>query len=105
MPAVIIYITTSSTDEARKIGTRLLEMRLVACVNIIAAMHAMFWWKDSISEAKETILLAKSTKNNVTLITQVVQEMHSYDTPCIVSSDITDGSPEFIQWIQDQCVE
>ena len=105
MSAVIVYITTDSTDEARRIGRRLLDTKLVACVNIIAGMHSMYWWEDRIAESKETILMAKSIDNNLELITQTVKDIHSYELPCVTAFPITGGSQEFIQWIESQCIQ
>src|SRR6266403_632955 len=55
-----LYVTTPSREVAEKIGRTLVGERLAACVNIIAATHSIYWWKGTIEEATEVVLIAKS---------------------------------------------
>ncbi len=98
----IIYITTENKQEAQKIGKVLVEERLAACVNIIDGMESMFWWEGEAQSESETILIAKTTSETIDKLTSRVQEVHSYDCPCVVALPIQGGNPEFISWIGEE---
>ncbi|MBU2617668.1 MAG: divalent-cation tolerance protein CutA [Euryarchaeota archaeon] len=93
----VVYITTSSLDEAKFIGRTLVKERLAACVNIFPITSIYHW--DGMQEAEEVVLLAKTTTENVKRIEQRVKELHSYDVPCIISL-VIDGSEDYLTWIK-----
>ncbi|MDI6860159.1 MAG: divalent-cation tolerance protein CutA [Methanocellales archaeon] len=93
----MVYITTSSLDEAKFIGRTLVKERLAACANIFPITSIYHW--NGMQEAEEVVLLAKTTAENVKRIEQRVKELHSYDVPCIISL-VIDGSEDYLTWIK-----
>ncbi|MDX9785583.1 MAG: divalent-cation tolerance protein CutA [Desulfobacterales bacterium] len=105
MEKIVIYITVGNIEEAKKIGRKLLEERLVACVNMIDGMQSMYWWHDAIQEDMEVILIAKTTNALAAKVINQVTALHSYEIPCIVSLPIKDGNPAFLEWIEKEVTE
>ncbi len=99
MKIVFAYITTKNKSEAKKIGKVLLLERLAACVNIFPKMNSIYWWKGQLEEANETVLIAKTTKNKFSKLSARVKELHSYDCPCILQLEVTDGNKEYVKWL------
>lgn len=95
----IVYITASCIDEARELGSALIEARLAACVNIFDPMTSMYWWQGEVAEARETVLIAKTRADLVDRLTALVQEVHSYSCPCVVALPVSGGNPAFLDWI------
>jgi periplasmic divalent cation tolerance protein len=98
----IIYSTTGSIEEARKIERMLVEEKLVACVNIIPKIESIYRWKGKIEEDNECVLLAKTTDKNIDKTIQRIKELHSYDVPDIVAIPITHGFKEYLDWVKDE---
>ncbi len=98
----MIYITAGSKDEALIIGKALINARLAACVNIIENMTAMYMWDEKLQDAKETILIAKTTKDRVPDLIEKANSLHSYECPCIVSLPVSEGNPAFLKWVADE---
>ena len=98
----LIYITAGSNDEAKRIGKALINAGLAACVNIIENMTSMYMWDGKLQDAKETILIAKTTQACVPDLIEKVTSLHSYDCPCIVSLPVSDGNPAFLKWIVEE---
>jgi len=98
----MIYITAGSKDEAKRIGKALINARLAACVNIIENMTSMYMWDGKLQDDKETILIAKTTKERVPGLIEKVKSLHSYDCPCIVSLTVSDGNPAFLKWVANE---
>ena len=88
---VFVYMTTSSLDQARVIGRRLVEARLAACANILPGMESIYHWQGKIETAQETVLIAKTRAVLVDQLTAMVKQLHSYDCPCVVALPITAG--------------
>lgn len=99
----LVYITTENKDEAKHIGSHLVEEHLAACVNIIDGMNSMFWWKGSVEEDEETILIAKTTLRNMGDLTRRVKALHSYECPCIITFSINEqeGNQEYLDWLEE----
>lgn len=92
-------MTAGSPEEARRIGEALVEDRLAACVNIIDGMHSIYRWEGKLQQDRETILIAKTTRERLPALIETVEAMHSYDCPCIVSFAMDGGHPDFLEWI------
>lgn len=99
--AIIISITASSDEEARKIATTLVNEKLVACVNIIPKIHSIYWWEDKVCQEGEIMLIAKSKQSLFSAIMDRVQSLHSYKVPEIISFPISEGLPEYLNWIEE----
>jgi periplasmic divalent cation tolerance protein len=50
-------------------------------------------------------MIAKTTRNRLPALMDVVKASHSYECPCIVSFDIDGGHPAFLEWIGGQVGE
>ncbi len=100
----IVYITAGDMEEARKLGRKLVEERLVACVNIFP-LTSIFRWKDSIDEAQEVGIIAKTKTEKVKEIEKRVKELHSYEVPCVVSFRFDEGSADYLKWIGESVEE
>ncbi|RLF54531.1 MAG: divalent-cation tolerance protein CutA, partial [Thermoplasmata archaeon] len=73
MEVRFIYITASSTDEAKQIGRILVAERLAACVNIIEGMNSMYWWEEEIQDDREAVLIAKTKESLVSYLIERVK--------------------------------
>ncbi len=98
----IIYSTTGSIEEARKIAHMLVEEKVVACVNIIPKIESIYRWKGNIGEDNECVLLAKTTDKNIDKAIQRIKELHFYDVPDIVAIPITHGFKDYLDWVEEE---
>lgn len=98
----LIYITTSESSESKKIAKILLEEKLVACTNIIPQINSLYLWKGEIEEDNESILIAKTREDKVEQVIKRVEEIHSYETPCILEFEVKRGSEGYLQWMEDE---
>ncbi len=101
MEAVVIFITASSIDEARKIGNALMEERLIACVNIIPQVESIFYWQEKVCNEKEALMIIKTRKSLIADIIKKVKSIHSYSVPEIIALPIISGSEDYLKWVWD----
>ena len=102
MTSSMIYITTSSRDEALRIGRAVVADRLAACANVLPGITSVYRWQGEIQEDGESSLILKTRSDLVARLTARVKELHSYDCPCVVALPITAGNPDFLQWIAEE---
>jgi periplasmic divalent cation tolerance protein len=95
-----LYITTSKIEEARKIGSALVEARLAACANILSGMESIYWWRGEIVHDREVVLIVKTRAELVDKVIEQVKELHSYACPCVVALPILDGNPAYLSWLE-----
>ena len=99
MSACMIYVTTSTREEAVGIARQLVESRLAACANVLPAVTSVYWWQDALQEDSEAVLIVKTRRDLVGEVTAKVKELHSYDCPCVVSIRLEGGNEDYFEWI------
>ena len=95
----IVLSTAGSEEEARKIARHLIERKLAACVNIVPQIESIYRWQGRVEEAREWLLLVKTTAERFPAVRDALRELHSYDLPECVAIAIEDGSSGYLQWI------
>lgn len=98
----MIYVTVGSAEEARKIGKSLVSERLAACVNVIDNITSMYNWDGEVQEDSESVLIAKTALDQREKAIGHIADLHSYDTPCVLSYDATGGLSEYLDWLMDE---
>jgi len=101
MKEIVIFITSRSKEEAKKLTRKLVEEKLAACINIISNVESLYWWKGKIETSKECMLVVKTHGKKIEEIIQRVKEIHSYEVPEIIALPIVEGNKDYLTWISD----
>lgn len=96
----IIYTTCSGRTEALKIGQALVSEKLAACANIFP-LFSIYRWKGRVEKAKEFGVILKTKSRLVRRAMAKIKELHSYETPAILSFYIAEGSSNYLRWIDE----
>jgi periplasmic divalent cation tolerance protein len=99
--AIVVLMTAPTLEEARMLAEKLVESQLAACVQILPQMESVYRWQGKVERQPEHLLLAKTTADRFEELEREVRAMHSYDTPEIVSFPLTEGSSDYLQWLQE----
>jgi periplasmic divalent cation tolerance protein len=97
----IVLTTAGSEEEAARIARHLVERGLAACVNIAPQVTSVYRWKDKVEEAREWLLMIKTTAGVFGQVRQAIADLHSYNLPECICLTIEDGSPDYLQWIAE----
>jgi periplasmic divalent cation tolerance protein len=101
-PLLQIVTTTASAEEARRIGTALVERRLAACVQIVGPVESVYRWQGKIETANEWQCQIKTRQSKYTAVEAAIRELHTYEVPEILAIPINDASPAYRQWLIDE---
>ena len=99
MDCFFIYVTATDEAEAGRIAKTVVEERLAACANQLGSIRSVYWWDGKVCEGEEVALVLKTSAGKKEQLTERIQQLHSYDCPCIVCLPITGGNPDFLRWI------
>jgi periplasmic divalent cation tolerance protein len=97
----LIITTTAGKESAKKIAKELVEKHLAACVQMLP-IQSVYLWKEKICDEDEIALFIKSKTALFKEIKTAIRKNHEYEVPEIIQIPITDGLPEYLQWI-DEC--
>ena len=88
MSAILVLCTCPDSACAERVATSLVEERLAACVNRIAAIESTYRWQGKICRDSEHLLLIKTTSERFEALRDRIVALHPYDIPEIIAVDI-----------------
>jgi periplasmic divalent cation tolerance protein len=97
----IVLTSTGSEEEAHRIARHLVENRMAACVNIVPQVGSIYRWQGKVDEAREWLLLIKTTAAALARVQQAITDLHSYELPECICLPIEGGSPNYLAWIAE----
>jgi periplasmic divalent cation tolerance protein len=102
MSAFRVAFITVSGDKAAALSQEIIENRLAACVNIVSGIQSIYRWKGKIVKDEEALLIVKTATKKVETLIKFVKENHSYDIPEVVSLNIAEGNPDYLDWLDEE---
>ena len=99
---VQVLTTVGSEEEAERLGTALVDRRLVACVQIVGPIRSRYRWQGKVEEEEqEWQCLAKTEAARYDDVEAAIRQLHSYDEPEILAIPVLAGSAGYLAWISD----
>jgi periplasmic divalent cation tolerance protein len=98
-----LVLCTAPPDRAEELAERLLDERLVACVNLIGPLVSRYRWNGALERADEVLLLMKTRRDRVAALTARIVALHPYEVPEVLELGITGGLPAYLAWIDASC--
>jgi periplasmic divalent cation tolerance protein len=95
----VLYCVSRDQQEAEKIANALVNEGLAACVNILPSVTSIYRWNGTIERASEVAFLVKTTVSNGAKCMRRIEDLHSYEVPCILVLPICCGNEAFIKWV------
>ena len=97
-----VLTTVEQSDDAEKIAKTLVEKRLAACVQIYGPMKSYFQWQGRVDTAQEYLCLIKSRNDLFAELEKVIKSRHPYEVPEIITTPITNGNKEYLDWLEEE---
>lgn len=99
MPHILVLTTLPDAESARSVARALVDARLAACVTIGAPVESMYHWQGATETAHEIPLAAKTRGELFDGVAAAIRSRHPYELPEIVAVTLSDGSPDYLAWI------
>ena len=96
----VVVLTTLPVDaDGPAFGRALVEERLAACVNLLAAMESIYRWEGQIERENERQVIIKTSRDRVAALWDRVRELHPYEVPEFLVLPIADGNEAYLRWV------
>lgn len=102
MTALLVITNCPDQACAETLATALVELRLAACVNILAPCRSFYRWQGTIESATEIPLLIKTSAECYAALEAEIRARHPYELPEIIALPIDRGLPAYLQWLADE---
>lgn len=99
--ACVLAVTTAPSDEeGRRIVRVLVERRIIACGTVLPGATSIYRWKGAVEEAREAVVLMKTTEARVSALRDALPALHPYDVPELIVVPVTGGHAPYLDWLR-----
>ena len=99
-----VVTTTGTKEEAQRIAQTLLNARLAACIQIFP-IESFYHWEGKVERGVEFRLEIKTRRRHFQSIEKLITDLHSYQVPEIIEIPVSNGSEEYLRWIDGETGE
>ncbi len=98
-PEVRLVLVTGPDDDLRRLGERVVDERLAACVNVVDGVSSVYRWEGAVERADESLGLIKTTPGRLDALRSRVLDLHPYDEPEFLEIEVDGGAPSYLRWV------
>lgn len=84
---------------AEEIARALVSEKLAACVNILSNVRSIYSWKGAVQDEREVLMIIKTRTASLPAVEKLVQSLHSYEVPEIISVRLDQAAPSYLAWL------
>ena len=99
---IIVQTHTNKKQVYEDISRSLIEKNIAACINIYPAVLSIYRYNSKVVEDNEYLVHVKTTSDKFTEIRKIIERLHNYETPEIISLEISEGNKKYLEWIQNE---
>ena len=97
---MIVFCTVPTAEEGKRIATALVKEGLCACVNQLPSVTSYYIYEDEFCEEAEELLIIKTLPTHFEALKARIIELHSYDVPEVIATEITEASEAYMKWLE-----
>jgi periplasmic divalent cation tolerance protein len=97
--ALLVFTTFPDDETGARIVRQLVEERLIACGNLLPGARSIYRWKGAVEEARETIGILKTRKQDWTALMSRLHELHPNEVPECIAVRMAAGAPKYMEWL------
>ena len=97
-----VVLVAAPPRRARSLARALVERRVAACVNLVPGVRSVYRWKGRVEEARETLLVAKTTAGRLPALLAAVRELHPYEVPEAIALPVDGGLAGSLDWVRTE---
>jgi periplasmic divalent cation tolerance protein len=101
MTPIRVVLCTAPPEISTDLARRLVEERLVACVNILPGIRSVYRWQGAVQEDSEHLLVMKTAAERADALVVRIRELHPYQVPEVLCLPVDAGSGPYLDWVLD----
>ena len=76
--------------------------RLIACGQLVGPIMSAYHWEGKIEQSEEYLGLLKTTQSAYSALQNRIVELHPYEVPEIIATELVNGYDPYLQWIKKE---
>lgn len=100
-----IVVTDADADRLVDLARTLVEERLVACGQLVAAIRSVYRWEGAVHDEPEARVALHTRRSLVDAVVARAVELHGYDVPCVLALPVVGGNAGYLRWIAQETRE
>lgn len=96
---MIVFCTVPNETVAGELSRALVTEGLCACINQIPQVKSYYIYEERFCEDDELLLLIKTAPSHFKALEKRIKELHPYELPEIIATDISEASTEYRSWL------
>ena len=97
--ALVVLVTCPTAAAAKRLAAQVVADQVAACVNLVPRVQSWFRWEGRVDQAREVLLLIKTTTGGFEALRRAILKRHPYDVPEIIALPIVNGHAPYLAWI------
>ncbi len=102
MTPILIITHLPDKESAHLLSQQLVQMRLAACVSILAECTSVYRWEDNIETANEIPVLIKTQAQHYSQVERIITTLHPYELPEVIAVSVDKGLPAYLKWLANE---
>jgi periplasmic divalent cation tolerance protein len=95
-----VVITAADPEWLAQFTRRLVEDRLAACGQQIAAVRSIYRWDGAVQDEPEARVALHTRTALVDAIVARAGAEHPYDVPCVIALPVVAANPAYAAWVR-----
>ena len=97
-----VVVTADDADWLAGFTRTLVEERLAACGQTIAAVRSIYRWQGAVQDGGEARVALHTRRSLVPALVERTRQLHPYDVPCVIALPLVGGNPEYLRWVVEE---
>ena len=97
--AIIIQISFPESYDCHDLCEEIINRKLAVCIQQTSSIKSYYSWNNNLNIDNEYLLLLKTLATHFESIETIISKHHPYDVPEIISTDISNMSKKYSDWL------
>lgn len=104
MAVIAVLTNLPDSDSAFNLARTVVHLRLAACANVLPPATSFYRWEGREEQATEVPVLIKTTAERYSELELAIKGLHPYSLPEIIAWPIEQGQPDYLAWVERECL-
>lgn len=87
-------------DEAKQLGSLIIEKKIAACVDFWP-ISSCYNWEGSFQYVSQAMILITTFESKIDQVNQIISDNHSYSVPLIAGVDVRRINHTYKEWMME----
>jgi len=101
VPLSVIFTTTATLEDAKRISRALVARGLVACGSILPNVTSLYKWKGVEEESSECLVMLKTRTALAQEVMKELRKLHTYEVPEMIVLDASAAFKPYAAWVKE----